>query len=338
MKAKIHLGKTATSRTRRKKVIQQVTDKVSPLGGDLEGAFMDHLLERGYSSKTVVSFCSDVKKFKAWLEKESLEIENISYNDLTAYLQSFGSITQKTKGCYIRGVKQYFNFLIHRGECTGNPAEFIELRGVKRRTLYDILSRQELDSLYYNFRLPDPNGKDKNQNWFKSRVLAGKRNKVILGLMIYQGLDSRDLKLLTLPDVKLREGKIYVPGSRRSAERLLVLESVQIMELMDYLQTTRNELLRLSKKRSEQLFISTGSGERVQNMMVYLLGELRRLNGKVTSARQLKASVIVNWLKRYNLREVQYMAGHRYVSSTEQFLASEMEGMVEDIDKYHPVC
>jgi integrase/recombinase XerD len=31
------------------------------------------------------------------------------------------------------------------------------------------------------------------------------------------------------------------------------------------------------------------------------------------------------------------MAGHRYVSSTEQFLVNEMDGMIEDIDKYHRI-
>jgi len=71
--------------------------------------------------------------------------------------------------------------------------------------------------------------------------------------------------------------------------------------------------------------------------MGYLLKRLKRLNKKVASANQLKASVIVHWLKLYNLRQVQYMAGHRYVSSTESFLVNEMDGMIEDIEKYHPI-
>jgi integrase/recombinase XerD len=63
---------------------------------------------------------------------------------------------------------------------------------------------------------------------------------------------------------------------------------------------------------------------------------LHSINPKVLSARQLKASVIVHWLKLYNLRQVQYMAGHRYVSSTESFLVNEMDEMIGDIEKYHP--
>jgi integrase/recombinase XerD len=338
---KIHLGKTATSRSRKKNIVEDVSNKIKlPQSLSRQGGndFVKYLLQKNYSNTTIESFIGDVKKFKAWLEKENMEIENISYNDMTSYLQSFGNIAQHTKGCYLRGVKQYFNFLIQQNERTDNPAEFIQLKGLKRKTLYDILNRQELDNLYHSYTLPDEvNSKDKNQNWFRSKVLAQKRNKVILGLMLYQALDARDLKLLTVNDMKLREGKIFIPGTRKSNERELKLEALQIMDVMEYLLTTRKELLQLTGKQSEQLFISIGTSERVANIMGYLVKRLNQLNKKVTSIKQLKASVIVHWLKLHNLRQVQYMAGHRYVSSTESFLVNEMEGMIEDIEKYHPI-
>lgn len=331
---KIHLGKTATSRSRKKRIIEEVSKQTSL---HQPNDFVQYLLRKGYSNTTATTFYKDANNFLRWLEKESLEIENVNYNDMTSYLQSFGNVAQHTKGCYLRGVKQYFNFLIQQNERTDNPAEFIQLKGMKRKTLYDILNRQELDKLYGNYKLPDENCKDKNQNWFKAKLIAHKRNKVILGLMLYQALDTRDLKLLTVGDVKLREGKIFIPGTRRSNERELKLESMQIMDMMEYILTTRKELLQVTNKQTEQLFISIGRSERVANIMSYLLKRLSQVNRKVISAKQLKASVIVHWLKLYNLRQVQYMAGHRYVSSTESFLVNEMDGMIEDIEKYHPI-
>lgn len=330
---KIHLGKTATSRSRKKNIIEDVSNKLKSPQSD----FTNYLLKKGYSDTTIESFLSDMVRFNTWLAKENIEIENIIYNDITSYLQSFGNIAQHTKGCYLRGVKQYFNFLIQAGERNDNPAEFIQLKGLKRKTLYDILNRHELDKLYSSYTLPDEESKDKNQNWFKAKVLAYKSNKVILGLILYQALDARDLKLFTVNDVKLREGKIFIPGTRKSNERELKLEALQIMDMMEYLQTTRKELLQLTNKQTEQLFISIGTSERVANIMGYLLKRLNQLNKKVTSTKQLKASVIVHWLKLYNLRQVQYMAGHRYVSSTESFLINEMDEMIEDIEKYHPI-
>ena len=330
---KMRLGKTGTSRSRKKNIVEDVSNKIKLPQDD----FVKYLLQKGYSKTTIESFAGDVKKFKAWLDKENIEIENVHYNDMTSYLQSFAGIAQQTKSSYLRGVKWYFNFLIQQEERTDNPAEFIQLKGLKRKTLYDILNRQELDKLYGSYTLPDEQGKDKNQNWFKAKVLAYKRNKVILGLMLYQSLDTRDLKLLTVNDVKLREGKIFIPGTRKSNERELKLEALQIIDLMEYLLKTRNELLQLTGKESAHLFISIGTSERIANIMAYLLKRLKQLNKKVTSAKQLKASVIVHWLKLYNLRQVQYMAGHRYVSSTESFLVNEMDEMIEDIEKYHPI-
>jgi integrase/recombinase XerD len=346
---KIHFGKTATSRSRKKNIIEDVRNKIKLPQDD----FTKYLLGKNYSNTSIESFIGDVKKFKSWVEKENIEIENIGYNDITSYLQSFSNIAQQTKGCYLRGVKKYFNFLVQKEERTDNPAEFIQLKGLKRKTLYDILNRQELDNLYHHYTLPDEaNSKDRNQNWFKAKVLAQKRNKVILGLMLYQALDARDLKLLTVNDIKLREGKIFIPGTRKSNERELKLEALQIIDVMEYLLTTRAALLQLRQRQfeaeggnhgkqsdvgTEHLFISIGTSERIANMMAYFVKRLNQLNKNVTSVKQLKASVIVHWLKRYNLRQVQYMAGHRYVSSTESFLVNEMEGMMEDIEKYHPI-
>jgi site-specific recombinase XerD len=331
---KIHLGKTATSRTRKKNIIE---DAVKQTVMHQQSEFVQYLLLKGYSNTTASTFYKDANNFLAWLEKESLEIENTSYNDITSYLQSFGNIAQHTKGCYLRGVKQYFNFLIHQNELTENPVAFIQLKGQKRRMLHDILNRQELDKLYSSYTLPDENNKDKNQNWFKAKVLAYKRNKVILGFMLYQSLDTKDLKLLSVNDIKLREGKIFIPGTRRSNERELKLEALQIIDLMEYLYKTRNEILQFTHKQSEQFFISIGTSDRFHSIMKYLLRTLHEINPKVTSSQQLRTSVIVHWLKLYNLREVQYMAGHRYVSSTEQFLVNEMDEMIEDIEKYHPI-
>jgi len=55
------------------------------------------------------------------------------------------------------------------------------------------------------------------------------------------------------------------------------------------------------------------------------------------AAQQIRASVIVKWVKQYNLRKAQYQAGHRYVSSTEKYLQNEAEGLKQEIEQYHPL-
>ncbi|MCK7560220.1 hypothetical protein MKQ70_37055 [Chitinophaga sedimenti] len=51
----------------------------------------------------------------------------------------------------------------------------------------------------------------------------------------------------------------------------------------------------------------------------------------------MRASVIVHWLRKYDLRTVQYMAGHKYVSSTEAYRKYLLDGLQADVMKYHPI-
>lgn len=125
-------------------------------------------------------------------------------------------------------------------------------------------------------------------------------------------------------------------GSRKSNERELKLEALQILDLMEYTLQVRPEILKLTKKESDQLFVSVGVSDGFTNIMQKLMSKLRQQKRGVNSVKQIRTSVITNWLKMYNLRQVQYMAGHRYVSSTEAYLINDLEGLTEDIDKFHP--
>ncbi|MGI6304827.1 MAG: hypothetical protein ACOXZQ_02995 [Bacteroidales bacterium] len=56
----------------------------------------------------------------------------------------------------------------------------------------------------------------------------------------------------------------------------------------------------------------------MKNSLMYLVRALRQINTKVRSCRHIRQSVITLWFKRYDLRTVQYMAGHKRISSTER--------------------
>ena len=84
------------------------------------------------------------------------------------------------------------------------------------------------------------------------------------------------------------------------------------------------------------LFISTGTGNQLQNAIQKLIEELKKQNAKLENLHQLRASVITNWLKHYNKRKVQYMAGHKYVSSTESYEANNIETLQEDLQRFYP--
>jgi integrase/recombinase XerD len=47
--------------------------------------------------------------------------------------------------------------------------------------------------------------------------------------------------------------------------------------------------------------------------------------------------VIAHWLKANNLRQVQYMAGHQYVSSTQRYQLTTLDDLKGELQKHHPM-
>ncbi|MGB1217827.1 MAG: integrase, partial [Saprospiraceae bacterium] len=99
----------------------------------------------------------------------------------------------------------------------------------------------------------------------------------------------------------------------------------------------RELILAESEKESDKLFISTGKSEGLNNALGNLTKHLKRINPKVKNPTQIRMSVISNWLEKYDMRTVQYMAGHRYVSSTERYGRDNLKGLQEQIEKIHPL-
>jgi len=333
-----HLGKTGDSRTRKAKITERNSDHeiIEHLKRQPSGDFASYLIGRNYSKNTTLRYIRDSERFLQWLKKEYMEPENVRYADVLNFLQSLHNVKQKTVYCFVIAIKWYFNYLVSIGRIESNPTQHLEIRGIKRKILYDILSRQELDALYHNYKIPQEDDPNKNHNWFITSLLSAKRNKVIVGLLVNQGLTTHELSQLVIQDVKLREGKIYIAGSRKSEERELKLEAHQILDLMEYTHEIRTAILQNTKKQNDQLFTCAGSSDEF-NLVKKMPKKLSAINPKVTSLNQIRASVITHWLKLYNLRQVQYLAGHRYVSSTEGYLVNDVEELHEEINKYHPL-
>lgn len=314
--------------------------------------FKEWLIIQGKSSQNLGTFVYTAARFLKWSDQQGIEPENTGYNDILAYIQY-----QKNKGCKQKTqqltvimLKHFFNFLISEEAMEENPAGIILIRGVKSKILYDTLTPQELESLYQRFNAE----KSSNENGeaappqYKNE-LERKRNKILLGLLIYQGLKAGELARMELQDLRLREGKIVIAGSRKSEERTMKLEAHQVYDLLDYINTTRKEILQLwevkapdgnpapAAGQTSKVFTNTCRPQNFNRIMQQLAKSLREINPKIKDVKHIRASVITNWLKVYNLRKVQYMAGHRYVSSTESYQQNNIEELQDDIRKYHPI-
>jgi integrase/recombinase XerD len=90
-------------------------------------------------------------------------------------------------------------------------------------------------------------------------------------------------------------------------------------------------------KTTNQVILSLKGSPNLKNTLHHLFIDLKKRNQKIKSGRQLRQSLIAYWLTKHNLRKVQYMAGHRFVSSTEWYKGSNMEELKREINAYHPL-
>jgi site-specific recombinase XerD len=294
--------------------------------------FTSYLKKRQFSHSTLNTSKRVISLYMEWVATEQLEPEEITYQELLGFMKhcSRKGVSQRTIQHYMNTIKHYYNHLEEENKIATNPVSSIEVKGVKRKVLYRIVAPHELHALY---------------NQHPSEALKERRNKVMLGLLVYQGMKTEELARLMVKDIKLREGKIDIPGSRKNNGRILPLESHQVMDMYDYVLQTRPEILKQVPKRKSQqkqetdrLFINEGgSYKHFSNMMTQLMIRVRKINPQVKNAKQIRTSVITKWLKTHNLREVQYLAGHRYISSTEGYLQNDMEGLKEEINQFHPL-
>jgi|SRR5579859_858158 len=301
--------------------------------------FREWLTLKGYSSATVKTVVEQIVTFLAWVENENIpEPSLVSYNDLMGYVQSCQArgVSQKTIAHYVSDVRKFYAFLISERILKENPASFIKPRGIKRRVYHTILSPDELQQLYRQYPVDIACEAGKNIPPQERNILSRRRNKVIVSLLVNQGLRVEEIKALRVQDLQLREGRMTVYSQRRTAERVLELESYQVYELMDYLGAVRKPFMEASGP-SDRLFLQWKQGEHFYSVTGMMLVHLRKINASVRNFDQIRASVITHWVKIYNLRKAQYMAGHRYVSSTEDYKQQVLDELQSDVKKFHPL-
>jgi integrase/recombinase XerD len=284
-------------------------------------AFEDYLQNKSFAKATVYQHCRYVLQFLEWLQKEQINPSDCSYNDLLSWIDSLKQSGDSIKliNRKLLSVRHYFSFFQLKNKEAANPAAGLYLRSSRKRLVSGIISFDKLEKLYQNYQITD------------ARTL---RNKVILSLLVYQGINTDELHHLETEHVKLREGKLKIPGSKRGNGRVLHLQSFQVLDLQEYLLTVRPKL---TSEKEGQLFLSMEGKPELKNSLHHLFRALKLLDEQINSANQIRQSVIVYWLKNHNLRQVQYMAGHKYVSSTERYQQNNIEDLQKEVGKYHPL-
>ena len=296
--------------------------------------FKSFMASNGLEENTVRQHGNYTGIFLEWISKETTEIKEARYKDIIAFIQSLQSENHNSRfiNRVVLAVRHYYHYL----GVPKNPAAGIFIRGATSKVPVDIVAYPEIIKLYEQYQ-----GLDNRT----------KRNKVMLGLMVYQAATTRELHHLEPHHIKLKEAKIYIPGTNRSLARVLPIKANQLLELSHYLEEIRPQLQsdiyqlrsgRIMEKVDQeaidnQLFFSERGNGNIKSSLYHMFRQIKKMNPKITSGKVIRQSVITEWTKTIGIRQVQYMAGYRCVGSVERYKHYNLEELTEELNEFHPL-
>jgi integrase/recombinase XerD len=284
------------------------------------GHFKKCLQEKHFARNTIKPYINYTSYFLNWLEQNRLLAEKTTYNHILQFIEYCRKNDKGDKliNRMLSAIRHYYKHLSQLKNIK-NPVAGVYIKGTPRRIPSNLVDFEELEELY---------------NAYKTIDNKKKRNKVMLGIFIYQFPTVEEIKLLQTTDINLQEGKIYIPPGRKSNGRMLELKPFQIIGIQEYLTEIRPKLL---KEYTTQLFISMNGNKNVKNSIFHMFNALKKINPRVTSPTCIRMSVISHLQKSIPLRQLQYMAGHKHISSTERYRQTDTEELYKQLELFHPL-
>jgi integrase/recombinase XerD len=263
--------------------------------------------------------------------KEQPEAKKSSYKEITNYLWILRKRYNKgsTVKSILNAIKKYYEYLLYTGQRKDHPCSNLNIKDKLHKDvqLQDLLTEKELESLM------------EYQSKRYKNVLET-RDRAMLSLLIYQGMSKGEIKRLTISDLNLKAGSIYIKSSITSNSRTLELKSGQVLLLYKYINEVRQELLKRNTLpiKTDILFISTHGKAEKGDSLKYIFKEIYKRQGIKVTTSLIRQSVIAIKLKKGNdIRLVQIFAGHKNASSTERYKCKDIEELKAGINKYHPL-
>lgn len=284
---------------------------------------LEKYLYRELKPQTALSYLYTINHFLITNPKA----KRYKYQDLVNYMAEINKKypNTQTRIRILSAIKRYYSYLVDTGQRQDHPCQTLTIKRSNNQQvqLQDLFSSEELELLM------------QRENRYKHLDI---RNKIIISLLIYQGLTSDELIRLDSSNINLDETTIYIKGSSKLNRRTLDLKANQILLFNKYINETRPKMM--WRGNTDKLILNKlGKPISVDgiNAMIEPLGAL--FPDKKLNPQNIRMSVISNWLneKKLTLDTVQELAGHKWPSTTEKYLKKDNLKQRELINKYFPI-
>lgn len=262
---------------------------------------IEDYLKEHYSKTAINSYLSRIALYK----QANPRHKNSSLQAILYYLKTLRDTGKhpKTIKNHLHSIKIYYDYLLATNQSKTHPCKGLQLKdkidkSIKTEQLY---SEQQLQK--YLEQTPE-------------------YKKAMVGLLVYQGLNTKEICELKTSDINLAKATLQV------RDRTLPLVAQQIILLANHLQQIPTE--------QEYLFLNRYKRPYSSSEVNAYINRNRADKDKITPLK-IRQSVIKNLLHKSDLRIVQVFAGHKVSSTTQQYRTSNFEELRMAIEQSHPL-
>ena len=289
--------------------------------------FLDHLrVERELSVLTLAAYGHDLADLARFLVGRGIDdVCAVRPVDVLDYLAALTAerLSARSQARALVAQRQFFKFLRRERICESNPTEEIDLPHFGHK-LPVFLTLDEVDRL-----LAAP-----------GRISPrGMRDSAMLETLYATGLRVSELVKLRLGDINLDAGYLVAFGKGKK-QRIVPLGEAAIALLRSYLETARQEFLKIGFRPCEDALFLTRLGRPMTRQAFWkILSAYARAAGiaKPMSPHKLRHSFATHLVERgADLRSVQAMLGHADIGTTEIYTHMSRAHLRNVYDKFHP--
>jgi integrase/recombinase XerC len=287
-------------------------------------------IERNLSDQTRRSYLSDLRQYRAFLERRDKSAEEgggiptdpmvIRSFLASLYKEKLRKVTVSRK---VAALRSFYRYLLREGKVRFNPAELLQLPRCEKYIPVVLSVDEILSLLRVNF----------------SEDAAGLRDRAIIELFYSAGIRLSELTGLNIADVDFAGGLIRVRGKGRK-ERIVPVGTPAFQALGLYLDK-RAELAVKGRQTGpdEPLFLGSRGMRMNPRGVARVVERVVRESGvgRTISPHALRHTFATHLLDAgADLRSIQEMLGHRSLSTTQKYTTVSVSRLMEVYDRSHP--
>ena len=288
---------------------------------DIINKYLDYLkYNKNYSDKTIKNYKLDLKDYFHFLEQESLNYQEVTYEDLRYLFKHFESLKLSNKSIrrHISSIKGFYRYLTLENKVLDNPFLYVSLPK-KESKLPRYLTYEELLEIFQEMPL---------------KTNSDLRNRLLLEFLYATGIRVSEIISISISDLDFFNQSVKILGKGKKT-RIVYYNDVVKKLLEKYLDIYP----KLNKKGLTYLFLNQKGDPLTTSGVSYIINQvIKKISFKKhITPHMLRHSFATHLLNNgCDLSTVQELLGHSSISTTGIYTHVTLDHIKDVYYKCHP--